>query len=174
METKIIISGAGGQGVLFAGVLLAQGALEAGKHTTFFPSYGAEIRGGAAMSSVIISDEDIGAPVVEKPDALIILNEVSFAKYGSLARPGSIAVINTSVVKSAFPDTFAGIPASTLAIEKIGDVRTANAVMIGHYIKLSRLLRLDDLIAAADAVSKDSAAADLNKKALETGYNYKK
>lgn len=172
METKIIISGAGGQGVLFAGVLLAQGALEAGKHTTFFPSYGAEIRGGAAMSSVIISDEPIGSPVVESPDALLVLNEVSFLKYAPRDFGGSIVIVNTSVIKSDIPAGFARIPASNLAIEKLFNVKTANVVMIGYYLKLSGILSMTDLKKACDTVSKDVVAAGLNKNALEIGYNY--
>ncbi|MDI6757589.1 MAG: 2-oxoacid:acceptor oxidoreductase family protein, partial [Endomicrobiia bacterium] len=170
---KIIISGAGGQGVLFAGVLLAQGAMEAGKHTTFFPSYGAEIRGGAAMSSVIISDEPIGSPVVEKPDGLLVLNEVSFVKYAPRALGGSIVIVNTSVIKSDIPADFARIPASNLAIEKLGNVKTANVVMIGYYLKLSGILSISDLKKACDTVSKNAASAGLNKNALEIGYNYK-
>jgi Pyruvate:ferredoxin oxidoreductase and related 2-oxoacid:ferredoxin oxidoreductases, gamma subunit len=74
MQTEIIIAGFGGQGVLFGGTLLAQAAVEEDKLTTWFPSYGAEMRGGTANSTVVIADEEIGAPIVAEPSVLLAMN----------------------------------------------------------------------------------------------------
>jgi 2-oxoglutarate ferredoxin oxidoreductase subunit gamma len=74
MHHEIVISGFGGQGVLFAGQLLAYAALEEGKHVTWIPSYGPEMRGGTAHCTVIVSDEEIGSPLVQHPTAALVLN----------------------------------------------------------------------------------------------------
>jgi len=187
MEHRIIISGSGGQGVLFGGILIARAAMIEGKHVTFFPSYGAEIRGGAAMSSVVISDEPIGSPVIKTPDSLIILNDVSFRKFIPLAVEKTIIIFNDSIIKSldgALPPDYYPISASDISMKKIGDVRTANVVMAGYWAKIlssvndpnrnkkNPPLRIESLEAACLAVSKTPAGGALNKKALYEGYNY--
>lgn len=98
METSIIIAGFGGQGVLFAGQLLAYAAMDAGKEVTWIPSYGPEMRGGTAHCVVIISDEPIGAPIVSRPDIAVVLNQPSFDKYEELMKPGGLLVVNSSLV----------------------------------------------------------------------------
>ncbi len=181
MEHKIIISGSGGQGVLFAGIFIANAAMMEEKNVTYFPSYGAEIRGGAAMSSVIISDEPIGSPVIDVPNTLIILNEVSFKKYTRLSNPDTIVILNTSIIKSLpekLPDNFYTINASDISMKKVGDVRTANVVMIGYWAKIlaqklqNKVISINALQRAANSVSKTPQAADINVKALMEGYNY--
>src|SRR3989339_941148 len=99
MQTEIIIAGFGGQGVLFAGTLLAQAAVEENKHTTWFPAYGAEMRGGTANSTVIISAEEIGSPVVGHPSLPLALNNLSLQKFLPRMRQGSIIVFNSSLIK---------------------------------------------------------------------------
>lgn len=100
METSIIISGFGGQGVLFAGQLLAYAGMDAGKNVTWIPSYGPEMRGGTAHCVVIVSDDPIGAPIVSRPDIAIALNQPSFDKYESLVKPGGLFVVNSSLITS--------------------------------------------------------------------------
>ncbi len=98
METSIIIAGFGGQGVLFAGQLLAYAGMENGRNVTWIPSYGPEMRGGTANCTVIINDEAIGAPVVAQPDIAVVLNQPSYDKYKSLVKPGGMLVVNSSIV----------------------------------------------------------------------------
>ena len=81
METRIIIAGAGGQGILFLGKTITQAGMIEGRHVTWFPSYGAEMRGGTANCTVILSDDMIGSPVVQTPDILIAMNRASLEKF---------------------------------------------------------------------------------------------
>ena len=88
MESSIIISGFGGQGALFAGQLLAYAGMDAGRFVSWIPSYGPEMRGGTAHCTVIIGDDEIGAPIVARPDAVVALNLPSYDKYEPLVKPG--------------------------------------------------------------------------------------
>ena len=100
MKTSIVISGFGGQGVLFAGQLLAYAGMDSGQHVTWIPSYGPEMRGGTAHCIVIISDEPVGAPIVSRPDVAIVLNQPSFEKYELLVKPGGLLVVNSSLIET--------------------------------------------------------------------------
>lgn len=177
METKIMIAGFGGQGVLFGGTLMAQAALEEGKETTWFPSYGAEIRGGTANSTVIVSSEEIGSPIITSPDILIALNELSLNKFIKKMKPGALVIMNSSLIKSR-PDrrdvTLVEVPASETADKQVGDIRAANLVAIGAMLKASGVLSLDSAKKACAAVlSEKPKLIPANQKALELGFNYK-
>ena len=178
MQTEIIIAGFGGQGVLFAGTLLAQAAVEEGKQTTWFPSYGAEIRGGTANSTVVISDEEIGSPVVVNPSALIVLNELSKNKFLPRVKEGAVIVINSSLcgTDASCPGSkLVCVPASEIADKQLGDGRVTNMVMLGAYLKASGILKLRSAQAACEKVLKTKPKLiEVNKKALELGYNYKR
>src|SRR3990170_3370558 len=125
MQTEIVISGFGGQGALFAGQLLAYAGLDAGRHVTWIPSYGPEMRGGTAHCTVIISNEEIGSPLVRRPRAVIALNMPSLDKYEPLVAPGGVLVINSSLTTRA-PERrdiqALPIPASAIA-DELGDAR---------------------------------------------------
>lgn len=133
MQTEIMIAGFGGQGILFAGQLLAYAALDAGQVVTWIPSYGPEMRGGTANCTVIIADEEIGAPTVRNPKAVLAFNLPSFDKYEPLVVPGGVLVANASLVNRDFQrqDLKAVmIPANEIA-EALGDKRLTNMVMVG-------------------------------------------
>src|SRR5512142_2888483 len=98
MQTEIIIAGFGGQGVLFAGQLLASAAMDQGKEVTWIPSYGPEMRGGTANCTVIIAEDEIGSPLVGNPQAVMAMNLPSVDKYEMTIRPGGVLVINQSIV----------------------------------------------------------------------------
>src|SRR5512139_1499081 len=98
MQTEIIIAGFGGQGILFAGQLLAYAALDAGMEVTWIPSYGPEMRGGTANCTVTIADEEIGAPTVRNPKAAMLFNLPSFDKYEPLVTPGGVLIANQSLI----------------------------------------------------------------------------
>ncbi|MCX5715629.1 MAG: 2-oxoacid:acceptor oxidoreductase family protein [Candidatus Omnitrophica bacterium] len=176
MKQEIIISGFGGQGVMFAGTLLCHAAMKEGKFVTSFPSYGAEIRGGIANCQVIISDEPIGAPVVYSPGVLIALNEPSFEKFSSRVKKGGFILANTSLYK---PAKLSGIkifeiPANEIA-EKSGSILSVNIVMLGSLIAKTKLLKLESVINSIPEVLTDKKKPlwEPNKKALKAGFSYK-
>lgn len=176
MQNEIIIAGFGGQGVLFGGILLAQAAVEEKKQTTWFPAYGAEMRGGTANSTVIISTEEIGSPIVLEPSALLAMNELSLVKFLPRVRPGAIIVINSSLVPGHTPRpgiTAIQIPATQIADKELGDIRTANLVMVGAFLKAGGILKLESAQKACEEVlSEKPKLIPLNKKALELGYHF--
>lgn len=133
MQTEIIIAGFGGQGVLFAGQVLAYAAMDEGKQVTWIPSYGPEMRGGTANCTVIIADEEIGSPLVRHPGAVIAMNIPSFDKYEPLIVEGGSLIVNASLVDRSVQrqDIRAvSIPANEIA-ESLGDKRMTNIVMVG-------------------------------------------
>ncbi len=129
------IAGFGGQGVLSAGVLLANCAIASGLNATWLPSYGPEMRGGTANAGVIISGESIGSPVVDKPTALLALNGPSLEAFAKTVVPGGIIVRNSSIVQSSSGRTDVteiAIPASDIAKDH-GFIGAANVAMLVAY-----------------------------------------
>jgi 2-oxoglutarate ferredoxin oxidoreductase subunit gamma len=98
MHEEIVISGFGGQGVLFAGQVLAYAAVEEGKHVTWIPSYGPEMRGGTAHCAVVVSDQEIGSPLVRYPTAALVLNAPSMERYAPMVKPGGVLVADSALV----------------------------------------------------------------------------
>lgn len=174
MQTEIIISGFGGQGVLFAGQLLAYSALEAEMHVTWFPSYGPEMRGGTAHCTVIVSDSEIGSPVVKNPRAAVVMNLPSLDKYEPLVREGGVLIINSSLVdRSPVRDdvTIVEVPANEIA-EEIGSQRLANLVLLGALLNKLPVLEMSSIMAALESHIPDRHRnlIDSNRVALERGY----
>ena len=136
MQTEIIIAGFGGQGVLFGGQLLTYAAMDEGKEVTWIPSYGPEMRGGTANCTVVISDEEIGSPMVSNPQAAIVMNLPSLDKYEPLIKPGGVLVINESMVdrKPVRKDIKVVMLKANDIAEKLGDRRMSNMVMLGALI----------------------------------------
>lgn len=153
MQQEVIIAGFGGQGVLFAGQLLAYAAMDQGKEVTWIPSYGPEMRGGTANCTVVVSDQEIGSPFVRYPAAVIAMNLPSLDKYEHLVKPGGVLVVNTSMVnrKVEREDIIViNIPANDIA-ESIGSKRAVNMVMLGALLGHSDILPLDALEEALPA-----------------------
>lgn len=183
MQTEIIVAGSGGQGVLFAGMLIAQAAVEENKETTWFPSYGAEMRGGTANSIVIVSDEHIGSPIAARPAALIALNELSLKKFYARMETGTMIIVNSSLIETAegswlgsqnLKAVIFNLPATEIADKKIGDVRVANIVAVGTFLKHAGILKLESAKkACAILLAEKPQLIAVNQKALEFGYNYK-
>jgi 2-oxoglutarate ferredoxin oxidoreductase subunit gamma len=154
MKSEIVVSGFGGQGALFAGQVLAHAALAAGLHTTWYPSYGPEMRGGTAHCVVTISDEPIGSPIVQRPEAAIVMNIPSLERYEPLVRPGGVLVINGSLVDRPARRsdvTALSIPADDIARE-LGDPHLTNVVLLGALLARLHVLTLDQVAAALRAV----------------------
>jgi 2-oxoglutarate ferredoxin oxidoreductase subunit gamma len=176
MQTEIIIAGFGGQGVLFAGQLLAYAAMEAGKEVTWIPSYGPEMRGGTANCTVIIADEEIGAPTVRNPKAALVLNLPSFDKYEPAVTPGGVLIANASLINRGFLRTDVQgvmIPANEIA-ESLGDKRMTNMVMLGAMLGKLPVLSLEALETSLEAhlPARHKRLLPLNFKALHLGAEF--
>lgn len=138
MTTQILLSGFGGQGILFTGKFLAYKGLLADKNVSWLPSYGPEMRGGTASCSVIISDEEVGSPIISQPDVLIAMNLPSFEKFEPTVRPGGIVIADSSLIetKSARSDIDVYyIPATALASE-MGKQSLANMIILGKLLSV--------------------------------------
>jgi 2-oxoglutarate ferredoxin oxidoreductase subunit gamma len=173
MYQDVIIAGFGGQGILLVGKLLAHAGMLEGKHVTWFPSYGAEIRGGTANCTVIISDREIGSPLVQSPSTMMIMNEASFKKFEPRIKASGDLFLNTSLVHN--PPTRDDIvrievKANDIA-EELGDIRIANMVMLGAFLKRTGVVALDSVLSALKAVlpQRRHALLVLNEKALKCG-----
>src|SRR5512146_1181812 len=175
MQKEIVIAGFGGQGVLFAGQVLAYSALDAGKEVTWIPSYGPEMRGGTANCTVIISDEEIGSPLVSSPTAVIALNLPSLDKYEPLVKEGGVLVINTSLVNREANRCGikpVAIPANEIA-EQIGDRRLVNMVLLGGLLANLPVLTLEQVekTIRAHTPARHQNLVQLNIQALGQGAN---
>ncbi len=173
MYQDVMIAGFGGQGVLVAGKLLAYAGMLEGKHVTWFPSYGAEVRGGTANCTVIISDAEIGSPVVRSPSAMLIFNEASFQKFEKRVAASGLFFLNTSLVR-AVPtrDDLIRIEvrANDIARE-LGDTRIANMVMLGAFLERTGVVSLESVLAALKQVlsPRRQSLIPLNERALQRG-----
>jgi 2-oxoglutarate ferredoxin oxidoreductase subunit gamma len=173
MYQDVMIAGFGGQGVLVAGKLLAHAGMLEGKQVTWFPSYGAEIRGGTANCTVIISSSDIGSPVVQHPSTMIILNEASFQKFEPMIMQDGLIFLNTSLVKAPFKRSdirYIEVRANDIA-EELGDIRISNMVMLGAFLKGTGVVAMDSVLAALKQVlpPRRHFLIPLNERALVCG-----
>lgn len=153
MQTEIIIAGFGGQGVLFAGQLLAYAGMDEGKQITWIPSYGPEMRGGTANCTVVISDEEIGSPFVHNPQAVIAMNRPSLDKYEPLVKPGGVLVVNSSMNdrKPVRTDIRVVEIAANEEAEKLGDQRMANMILLGALLSKLPVLPVEAIEKALKA-----------------------
>lgn len=173
MQHDLILSGFGGQGALFAGQLLAYAAMDEGLHVTWIPSYGPEMRGGTAHCTVIISDDEIGSPLVRHPSAALVMNQPSLDKYEPLVTPGGVLVVNTSLTTRAATRTdIRIIPVSANAIaEELGNGKMANIVLTGALLAATGALTLEAVERALDAhlPAKARHLLEANREALRRG-----
>jgi 2-oxoglutarate ferredoxin oxidoreductase subunit gamma len=147
MQTEVIFAGFGGQGVLFAGQVLAFAAMDAGHDVTWMPSYGPEMRGGTANCTVVIADEEIGSPTIKHPKAAVVMNLPSLDKFEPLVAPGGVLIVNSSLVNRdpiRTDITWVMVPAQEIA-ESIGPRRLLNMVMLGALVDKLPILPVNDI-----------------------------
>ena len=174
---EIISAGFGGQGVLLAGMLIAQSAMEQNLKTTWFPSYGAEMRGGTANSTVIISDEEIGSPVAFAPSALIALNKPSLDKFLPKMHENAVIVANSSLIpQEEYNDKeIVFIPITEIADKQVGNIKASNMVAVGALIKRIKAPSLEYVLKGLEtAFATKPKLIPLNIKAVNAGYNWTK
>jgi len=162
--------------VVFAGQLLAYAALACDLHVTWLPSYGPEMRGGTASSSVVISDEEIGSPIVTHPTVCLAMNAPSLEKFWPLVRPGGLLVVNTSLTGQPRPREgieVLGIPAQEEAAA-LGNARLANVVMTGAAVAARELLPLSAVVEALSKMLPPSRRhlLGINQEALQKGASF--
>jgi 2-oxoglutarate ferredoxin oxidoreductase subunit gamma len=154
MERSTIFAGFGGQGILFAGTVLARAAMAEGLQVLWIPSYGPEMRGGTASCTVIVGDEAIGSPVVDQADAVVALNPPSLAKFESIVVEGGLLVLNRSLIE-ALPTRddieIASIPCTALA-KTAGDDRLVSVVALGALLARRPIVSLEAMRHAIEDV----------------------
>ncbi|UCD43341.1 MAG: 2-oxoacid:acceptor oxidoreductase family protein [Chloroflexota bacterium] len=173
MQTEIVIAGFGGQGVLFAGQVLAYAAMDSGKEVTWIPSYGPEMRGGTANCTVIVADEEIGSPLVRHPQAVIAMNLPSLDKYEPLVAKEGTLIINSSLIERSLQREDLKsvlIPANEIA-ESLGDKRLTNIVMVGALLTAVPVLPLEAIEQALEdhLPERHKKLLPLNFQALRAG-----
>ncbi len=173
LHHEVIIAGFGGQGVLTLGSTLAEAAVLDGREVVWTPAYGAEMRGGPAFCTVIVSSAPIGSPVVATADTAIVMDRLSLPKYQRQVRPDGALLVNSSLVDTAEIAVAArwyAIRANHLA-EALGDARTANMVMLGAFLALTRLVRAAAVVDALRHIlpARRHHLIPLNEAALAAG-----
>ncbi len=174
-EHTIIIAGSGGQGTLFLGRLMAYATLLEDKEVTWMPSYGAEMRGGTANCTVIISDEMIGSPVILNPHILVVMNDASYDRFTGKLRPGGMLLYDSSLIsRTDHRDDIKvlGVPASMLSAT-MNSTKLANMVMMGAFISCTGILSLDSVIRALGDITPPNRrnTMDLNKLLIAKGFD---
>ena len=173
MKTEIISSGFGGQGALTVGKFIAKAAMKEGKHVSWLPSYGPEMRGGTANVSAVISDKLIASPIVSFPDILVALNQPSIDKFGADLRENGLMIINTDMCPKGTDRTDIDVisaPMNKIAKE-IGSVKVMNMIAIGMIIGRKKLIKFETIAADLTAFleKKNPALLEANLKAINKG-----
>ncbi|MBP8625815.1 MAG: 2-oxoacid:acceptor oxidoreductase family protein [Syntrophorhabdales bacterium] len=176
MLIKTVFSGFGGQGVLSMGFTMANAAMLEGRYVTYLPSYGVEVRGGTANCTVVVSDEEIASPVASEPEFVVAMNQPSFIRFQSILQSGGLLCVNSSLVNvsTARGDIeIFSVPTSELA-EKLGQIKVANMIMLGAFIRASNIISFDFLVEHLSEILGEgkSKLIKLNRDALELGYNF--
>ncbi len=173
METNLCVAGFGGQGIMTLGKFLAETVCRTGdQNVSFFPSYGAQQRGGTANCFVVISDRAIGAPIGDRMDDLIVMNEPSLKRFLPTVRPGGRVFINSSIVPEDIGRedvTLIKAPVTGLALE-LGNSKVLNVIMLGVYVGYTDLVKEEDVWSLIEhKLGKKPKLLPLNRQAFELG-----
>jgi len=174
MEEKIIAAGFGGQGVMLMGKLLAYAGMIEGRHVTWLPSYGPEMRGGTANCTVIISSTRIGSPYVTEPGNLIVMNQPSLNRFEDAVMPGGVVLFDSSMINRELrrKDVKAVKVAASKIAEGLGNILTANTVALGAFVGVKPVVSIDSLLVALDKVlpKRHEDLLTANTAALKCGF----
>jgi len=175
---KTAFAGFGGQGVLMMGYVFAVAAMRDGREVTYLPAYGAEMRGGTANCTVVVSDEEIFSPVASSPDLAVIMNKPSLLKYEGTMREGGVIFLNSNHVDRELTRdnlTAIKIPAIDIA-KKLGSERVVNMVMAGcHLWPITKITSLDSIMNALSEIVKGGKTGIMEieiRKGLDEGAEY--
>ena len=173
MTKEFIFAGFGGQGMLLIGKFMAMACMLDGKHVSWLPSYGPEMRGGTANCSVIVSDEDVASPLVDKADCIVAMNLPSLDKFEDHVKPGGTLVINSSIIERKCERTDINVvycDAMRIA-EEVGNPKGANVAILGALLEKEPIVSVDKMVEAIRIELGERKAKFLegNKKALIAG-----
>ena len=171
-RNELRLSGTGGQGLILAGIIMADAAIRDGKNSIQSQSYGPEARGGASRSEVIIGDEDIDYPKVNKPDVLLVMSQEACDKFAADLEQGGVMIVDSTNVHTLPAVNGAiiyKIPISSTAKEEIGREMVANVVALGAIARITGVVSRESLTEALLARI-PKGTEDLNRKALEAGW----
>jgi 2-oxoglutarate ferredoxin oxidoreductase subunit gamma len=174
MERSTIFAGFGGQGILFAGKVLAEAALLEGREVLWIPSYGPEMRGGTASCTVIVADRLIGSPVVDRADHAVVLNPPSMARYTALVAVGGLLVVNTTLIE-AEPGRddieVIEVPCTALA-RRAGDDKLVSVVALGALVGRQRFVEPESVHRALEILlgTKKPQLIAMDCAAFDAGY----
>jgi 2-oxoglutarate ferredoxin oxidoreductase subunit gamma len=173
---EIIMAGFGGQGILFLGKILAEVGMAAGRHVSWIPSYGPEMRGGTANCAVVISTAPIASPIVQEPDTLLAMNRPSVARFQPKVKKGGTLIYNSSLIEGeTWRDDLQvfAVPASQIA-DELGNAKVANLVMAAAYVRHCPFLDYQKVVADLPRLipAKKAVMAEINRAAFVRGYEY--
>ncbi len=175
LYANVTMAGFGGQGLMFIGKLLAYSAMKTGLNVTWIPSYGPEMRGGTANCTVVLSQREIGSPVITSPQALIIMNNPSLDAFEGRLQSNGHLFMNSSLVTNEITRgdiQVTRIPANDIALE-VGEKRTANMVMLGAYISQTKVVTKPAIFEGLkEFFGKKMEFFEVNKRAFEAGMKY--
>lgn len=176
MEKRAIFAGFGGQGIMLMGQLLSQAAVTEGREVVLTQSYGSEMRGGTANCAVVISDELIGSPIVEKADGCVAMNLPSLGLFAPIVRPRGVLIINSSLIdrETAQRDIHCiSVPATELA-GQLGNGQVANMVALGAFIEATKMVNTLTISRGLEWVlpKHRSSLIPLNRAAFKAGIEH--
>ena len=163
------LSGSGGQGLILAGIILAEAALLDGKNAVQSQSYGPEARGGASRAEVVISNDSIDYPKVSEPDVLLALTSEALNKYKDDLKADSVLIIDSSIPKPEIKLKVITLPIIETAKNKAGKSIVANIVALGVLTEITKAITRESIEKAVLA-RVPRGTEDLNKKALHAGF----
>ncbi len=173
MTYRMIFAGFGGQGVMLMGQIISYAAMIEGKKTTWFPSYGPEMRGGTANCTVVISDDDVASPVVDTAEIIVAMNIPSLLKFERTVAKDGYLFLNQSVIDREPTRTdikVFKVPCNDIA-EELGNLKVANMVMLGAVVGATKILPVESVYKAIEKKLSGGKAAliEINKQAIQKG-----
>jgi len=173
MTERILVAGFGGQGIMLLGKVIALSAMKEGKEVLWFPSYGAEVRGGTAHCLITISDKPIPSPLFQRADTAFIFNEPSLIKFKKRISPRGLLILNGTLIKQPVVEKckrIVNLPLTAIATE-MGNVKVANMIALGAYLAVRKTVTFDSVLSVFKEIA-PKGRKDLiriNEEALKKG-----
>jgi 2-oxoglutarate ferredoxin oxidoreductase subunit gamma len=174
MLFQVIMAGFGGQGIMYMGDLLAGSGLNEGRRAAFFPSYGVAMRGGTANCVVTLSDQEIGSPLPDGPNAAIVMNGPSFKQFYPAVQAGGTVIANSTIIdREAFQVTNGArvvwVPATEMSRTMTGNERSANMVALGAFLRAEPVVQASSIEAL---IGKNKATGETNLALFRAGLEF--
>ena len=170
---KMIFAGFGGQGIMLIGQMMAYGGMREGKEVTFLPSYGPEMRGGTANCTVIVSDQPVSCPIIDKATCVVAMNQPSMVKFEPLVEDGGNLFLNSSLIDADPAKT--GIKVNKVDVtelaKELGNDRVANIIMLGAVVEGTKAVKPEtiELLIEETFSGPRAKLQEINKKAFALG-----